>query len=78
MTLTLCLEQGKPPVPVTSLKEASQLVQAFISRTGYGSTDFYAYPLRGTVYSEGSTLVARVSYNGRVWDAEDRTVILEV
>lgn len=49
-------------VEVASVADASQACRAYIRRHDLGGGNWFG----GEVY-EGGTLVARVSYNGRVW-----------
>lgn len=83
MKLTVCLTNLEH-VEVTSYKEAGQAVQAFLTRTGMGSGDFYKEAKAGLIFSnennDGEWVgevylkrgLAHVSYNGRVWQGTDR------
>lgn len=55
-------------INVDTLEEASVLVRKQIDSTGVGSTDWYSHRLQGHI-RQGGELVARVSYNGRIWPA---------
>lgn len=46
-----------------SLKEASNMVKAFIEKNNLGSSNFTG----GTILDENFNFCAHVSYNGRVW-----------
>lgn len=52
---------------VTTLKEASELCQKFIQEYNLSSSNW----IGGRVLDESLSFVARVSYNGRVWENED-------
>ena len=57
----------KKAVEVESLSAASVAVRKFIELNDFGSSDFSG----GEVYdSSTNKLVAKVSYNGRIWDAQ--------
>lgn len=79
--LAVFLEPGQKPTPVASYQEASQVVQAFVTRRGWGASDYYAWSRRGCIVQQGpsgeKTIVATISYNGRVWDAEEKTLLEE-
>lgn len=54
-------------VPVTSLQAASAAFQKYRDDNGIGASDLRAKC--GHIFgADGKTLVAKVSYNGRVWD----------
>src|ERR1700733_5271536 len=52
-------------IPVCSADEASLVVRAFIDGNGFGSSELKSSC--GEILSNEGALVARVSYNGRVW-----------
>ena len=52
---------------VSSLKEASDLSLLFINEFNLGASNWTG----GRVCDENMNFIARVSYNGRVWDSED-------
>jgi hypothetical protein len=55
----------KKAVEIQSLSEASSEVRKFIDMNGFGLSDFFG----GEVYdSTTNKLIAKVSYNGRIWD----------
>ncbi len=56
--------------PVGSLREASRAATEFIARHSLGAGN-WAY---GNVVDDRGRVVARVSYNGRVWDPKDREI----
>lgn len=62
----LTLKRGKK-IKVPSLKAASEKFREWIDENCYGSRDLDTASGR---VSEGGKLVARVSYNGRVWTPE--------
>ncbi|HMS40933.1 MAG TPA: hypothetical protein PKE69_11950 [Pyrinomonadaceae bacterium] len=51
---------------VSSLKEASEVCRNYISRFNLGSGNFTG----GQVIDDKNNFVARISYNGRVWDSD--------
>jgi len=55
---------------VTSLEEASRAVREYIEACGIGSTDWYADACAGEVRCFAGKLVARISYNGRMWNLD--------
>lgn len=57
-------------VPVASLKEASEKLRAWVTLNGLGGGNITK---RCGLVMAHSTKVARVSYNGRVWDATNET-----
>lgn len=61
---------------VKSLREASQLMRHYIEMHGMGSSEWYGHATAGRVEDPEGKTVARVSYNGRVWDpADDKSEI---
>jgi hypothetical protein len=52
---------------VNSLKDASDLVKKFINDFRLGSSNW----IGGVVLDSSMNFVAKISYNGRVWDNED-------
>lgn len=67
MVLHLCGER----LPVWSLDGAVALVSDARDVGGIGSSDFYSFARAGEIRM-GRTLVARVSYNGRLWHPDGR------
>ena len=62
----------KKAIEVESLPAASAAVRQFIELNDFGSSDFAG----GEVYdSSTNTLVAKVSYNGRIWDAQGTEIL---
>ena len=61
---------------VTTLAEASKQVDAYLRRAGLGYTEWYGRMPRGAEVREGRKLVALVSYNGRVWNPDNKSEIL--
>lgn len=53
---------------VNSLDEASQIVQAYIASKDLGGSEWYGKDT-GFVYDHTGAVVAKVSYNGRLWDS---------
>lgn len=52
---------------VSSLKEATILCRNFINQYNLSSSNWFG----GNVVDENYKFIARVSYNGKVWDNED-------
>ena len=62
----------KKAVEVESFTAASFAVRKFIELNDYGSSDF----LGGEVYdSVTNKLIAKISYNGRIWKEDGTEVI---
>lgn len=57
-------------VPVDSADMASGQMLGYIRQFNLGGSDLSAKC--GNIYSNDGTLVARVSYNGRVWDTQGK------
>ena len=53
-------------VPVSTMKEAADIVRGFIDRNGLGASNFKG----GQVYKDG-VQIAHISYNGRAWTGTD-------
>lgn len=62
-TTVACL--GRKSIQVVDLKEASARLRAYVERYNFGSSDVGKN--FGLVKSAGA-IVARVSYNGRIWN----------
>jgi len=60
-------------VAVASLQAASRIVRAYIEATGMGASAMG--PGFGDVTADGVVL-ARISYNGRIWNPEGEEVLL--
>ena len=56
----------KRVVAVTSLEEASTACQNYIAEFNLGSGNWTG----GKVYGKGGAVVARISYNGRIWPVQ--------
>ncbi len=56
-------------VEVDSLSEASLLCRAYIKRCGLCASNWTGGEVKDTLTNQ---FVARVSYNGRVWDKNDK------
>ena len=66
-------ESGKTQnVPVGSFAEASKVCSAFIRRNQLGGGNWTG----GNIY-EGRKKIARVSFNGRVWDNDDNEIVVD-
>jgi hypothetical protein len=52
-------------IPVESADMASAMFQQYRDRNGIGASDMK--PHCGNIFADDGTLVAKVSYNGRVW-----------
>jgi hypothetical protein len=59
---------------VSDLKEAINLCQSFIKKFNLGASNWTG----GIVCDVHMNFIARVSYNGRVWDNEDWTIAKEI
>lgn len=59
---------------VSSLKEASVVCRKYISHFNLGSGNF----IGGRIIDDDCNFVARVSYNGRVWDSENWAAAKEI
>ena len=69
-------DDGKPAakhkvLQVASLKEASKACRRYIDRNGLGGGNW-----TGGQVAEDGVFVARVSYNGRVWDANQQEILV--
>lgn len=58
-------------VHVSSLKEASTTVRSYITEHAIGSSTWEG----GEVKDDANSIVAKVSYNGRIWDTEWKEII---
>jgi hypothetical protein len=61
-------------IPVQSADMASAMFEQYRDRNGLGASDLK--PQCGSIFAHDGTLVARVSYNGRVW-SPDGTLLQE-
>ena len=62
----------KKAVEVESLPAASAAVRQFIELNNFGSSDFVG----GEIYdSSTNKLIAKVSYNGRIWNLQDVEIL---
>ena len=52
---------------VSNLAEASEVCQRYIAHFNLGSSNWTG----GRVVNDNSDFVARISYNGRLWDSEE-------
>ncbi len=62
----------KQILAAADLKDASSKMRSFIELNGLGTSDLIGKC--GDVL-EGKTLIATISYNGRVWDTNGKEVI---
>lgn len=62
----MTISMGGQLVHVASLREARDKWNAYRNRTGVSASGMKRKD--GNVYDAEGTLIARVSYNGRVWD----------
>jgi len=67
--LTVTLDEHEPPVVVASLREAALVCSRYRDEHNLGGRDW-----SGGDVKLGGKLVARVSYNGRVWDLKGKPV----
>jgi hypothetical protein len=58
---------------VTSLKEASQVYRAWITKNRLGGGNV---TMRSGQVTVNNKVIARVSYNGRVWDTKGKEIII--
>jgi hypothetical protein len=63
----LCKPHGNIFFEVKSFKEAAYLCLKFIDRHDLGSSNWAG----GLIVNEKFEFLAKVSYNGRVWDSDD-------
>lgn len=61
-------------IPVTTADQASALFAHYRDRYGIGASDMSASC--GTIHTADGTIVAKVSYNGRIW-TPDGTLLQE-
>ena len=66
--MPLYVQIGHRMLPVGSLEEASLTVRTYLDARGLGASEFRG----GEVWRHGE-VVARVSYNGRVWGPDGWT-----
>ena len=66
---------ARKSVPVSSLREASAVVAAHRDSTGMGASDMG--PGFGAVVDDHDRVVARVSYNARVWPVPGKPTFRE-
>lgn len=59
---------------VTSLEEATNVCRKYITHFNLGSGNW----LGGKVIDDNNNFVARISYNGRIWDSETWEVAKEI
>ena len=64
--------EGAPTVkvPVSTADEASAIFTRYRDQHGLGASDLLERS--GNIYASDGTLVAKVSYNGRVWTPDNR------
>lgn len=59
--------------PCATLNEAAVLVRNYIRLGGFGSSE-WCDKTNGNVYNHDGKVVARISYNGRVWDKKGKEI----
>jgi len=57
---------------VLSYKEASEACRAFINEYDLGAGNWKG----GQIFNQGNTQVAYVSYNGKVWDMQNKEITM--
>jgi hypothetical protein len=57
-------------IPVATADQASAIFARYRDQFGLGASDLHERC--GNIYAKDGTLVAKVSYNGRVWTPDDR------
>jgi hypothetical protein len=63
-------------VEVDSIEAAAKAVRAEIRARDVGASEWYR-PGRGVVKGARGALVARISYNGRIWDTDGAEIVPE-
>lgn len=56
---------------VATLEEASERCMAYIAEWNLGGGNWSG----GQVYIRGNEQIARISYNGRIWDMDDNEIV---
>ncbi|HEY2471842.1 MAG TPA: hypothetical protein VGI45_28920 [Terracidiphilus sp.] len=59
-------------IPVQFADEASRLFSAYRDQYNFGASEMKARC--GNIYNSRKHLVGRISYNGRIWDANDNLI----
>ena len=59
-------------IPVQFADEASRLFRAYRDKYNFGASGMKARC--GNIYNSQKNLVGRISYNGRIWDANDNLI----
>lgn len=59
-------------VPVRFADEASKVFCGYRDKYGLGASNMKARC--GNIYNSQNCLVGRISYNGRIWDAEGKVI----
>jgi hypothetical protein len=65
---------GAPPldIPVRFADEASRIFSAYRDKYQFGASGMKTGC--GNIYNSRNHLVGRISYNGRIWDANDNLI----
>jgi hypothetical protein len=59
-------------IPVQFADEASRIFSAYREKYKFGASEMKARC--GNIYNSRNHLVGRISYNGRIWDANDNLI----
>jgi hypothetical protein len=59
-------------IPVQFADEASRIFSAYREKLKFGASGMKAKC--GNIYNSRNHLVGRISYNGRIWDANDNLI----
>lgn len=62
---------NKTFIPVSDFQQASEIVRNFIEDNGHGSSD-WCNKSNGNIYNHKGKVVAKISYNGRIWDKDGK------
>lgn len=73
LTLTMKARGAKARrVPVATLAKASEALREWIDNNGFGGSAIQHPLAGGDVHDDAGTLIARVSYNGRIWTPDGK------
>lgn len=72
-SLIICLGENKH-LPIESIQQGRELVNHLSSRIG--STKYYSHKDVGKIFHHETGEIAHISYNGRVWDNNNKEIIL--
>lgn len=72
--LFLSARKNAKPIQVANFADASNKCRAYITKNCLGSSNFTG----GRIENGEGQFIARVSYNGRVWDNENLHIAKEI